>query len=77
VAVARHLAGNHHEVLAAMGYGDNRHTPKMRQRRSRAKLISRLKRKAAEVKATRAATKAAAPAETSKKSKAKKKADKS
>jgi hypothetical protein len=61
-----------------MGYGDNRHTPKMRQRRSRAKLIARLKRKAAEVKATRLASKQQAVVETgSKKSKAKKKADKS
>jgi hypothetical protein len=60
-----------------MGYADNRHTPKMRRRRSRAKLMSRLKRKAAEVKATRAANKSQAPVETGKKSKAKKKADKS
>lgn len=61
-----------------MGYGDNRHTPKMRQRRSRAKLIARMKRKAAEVKATRLANKQQAAVETGgKKSKAKKKADKS
>jgi hypothetical protein len=61
-----------------MGYGDNRHTPKMRQRRSRAKLFARLKRKAAEVKATRQANKQQAPVETaSKKTKGKKKADKS
>lgn len=61
-----------------MGYGDNRHTPKMRQRRSRAKLIARLKRKAAEVRTTRLANKQQAAAETgTKKTKAKKKADKS
>lgn len=55
-----------------MGYGDNRHTPKMRQRKSRAKLFARRKRKAAEVHAARQANKSA-PAETGvKKSKAKK-----
>ncbi|MCY1062943.1 hypothetical protein [Nannocystis sp. SCPEA4] len=60
-----------------MGYADNRHTPKMRQRRSRAKLIARIKRKAAEVKATRAANKQQVQAESgSKKTKAKKKTDK-
>ncbi|MFZ6184061.1 MULTISPECIES: hypothetical protein [Nannocystis] len=60
-----------------MGYGDNRHTPKMRQRRSRNKLIARLKRKAAEVKATRLANKQQVQAESgSKKTKTKKKTDK-
>lgn len=60
-----------------MGYGDNRHTPKMRQRRSRNKLIARLKRRAAEVRATRQTNKQQAPAESgSKKTKTKKKSDK-
>lgn len=64
-----------------MGYGDNRRTPKMTQRRHQAKLYARLKRKAAEVKAARQANKqvAAPAAESGKKSKAKKppKGDKS
>lgn len=62
-----------------MGYGDNRRTPKMRQRKSREKLFARLKRKATEVKAQRQATKQALPPPDSgsKKSKTKKsKADK-
>lgn len=61
-----------------MGYGDNRHTPKMRQRRNRAKLFARMKRKAAEVKATRQTNKLNAPADTgaAKKSKSKKKTEK-
>lgn len=59
-----------------MGYGDNRHTPKMRQRKNRAKLIARMKKRATEVKAARQANKQAAPADSGKKSKAKKKADK-
>jgi len=60
-----------------MGYGDNRRTPKMRQRKSRAKMIARQRRKAAEVHAARQSNKAA-PAETgAKKAKPKKKSDKS
>ena len=60
-----------------MGYADNRHTPKMRQRKNRAKLIARMKKRAAEVKAARQANKQAAPAaDSGKKTKAKKKADK-
>lgn len=61
-----------------MGYGDSRRTPKMRQRKSRAKMIARLKRRAAEVKATRQATKQAMPPPDmgGKKNKSKKKADK-
>lgn len=60
-----------------MGYGDNRRTPKMRQRKSRAKMIARQRRKAAEVHAARQSNKAA-PVETgAKKAKPKKKADKS
>jgi hypothetical protein len=60
-----------------MGYGDNRHTPKMRQRRARQKLLARLKRRAAEVRATRQANKQAqAEAGGKKTTKSKKKADK-
>jgi hypothetical protein len=41
-----------------MGRGDNKHTPKMKRRRSQASLKARIKRKAA---ATKAAKKPAAP----------------
>jgi hypothetical protein len=64
-----------------MAYGDNRRTPKMTRKRNQAKRDARLKRRAAEVKASRQANKqvAAPPAESGKKSKAKKppKGDKS
>lgn len=55
-----------------MGYGDNRRTPKMNQRRRQAKLQLRLKRRAAETKAQRQSRNPAQAVEPAKKSKVKK-----
>lgn len=55
-----------------MGYGDNRRTPKMNQRKRQAKLQLRIKRRAAEVKASRQSRNPAQAAEPAKKSKVKK-----
>jgi len=55
-----------------MGYGDNRRTPKMRQRKRQAKLQLRLKRRAVEVRAQRQSKNPLQAAEPAKKSKVKK-----
>lgn len=56
-----------------MGYGDNRRTPKMSQRKRQAKHLNRIKRRAAETRAQRQSKNPAQAAEATKgKSKAKK-----
>lgn len=55
-----------------MGYGDNRRTPKMTQRKRQTKLQLRLKRRAVEVRAQRQAKNPQQAAEPAKKSKGKK-----
>ena len=59
-----------------MGYGDNRRTTKMRQKKRQAKLQLRLKRRAVEVKAQRQSRNPAQAAEPAKKAKPKKGATK-
>ncbi len=54
-----------------MGYGDNRRTPKMRQKKRQSKLQLRLKRRAVEVKAQRQSRNPAQAAEPTKGTKAK------
>lgn len=56
----------------AMGYGDNRRTPKMNQRKRQTKLQLRIKRRALEVRAARQSKNPLQAAEPAKKSKVKK-----
>jgi len=55
-----------------MGYGDNRRTPKMTQRKRQAKLHARIKRRALEVRAQRQSKNPQAAEPAGKKTKAKK-----
>lgn len=55
-----------------MGYGDNRRTPKMNQRKRQAKLKLRIKRRGLEVRAARQSSNPTGAAEPAKKAKAKK-----
>jgi len=56
----------------AMGYGDNRRTPKMTRKKRQTKLQLRIKRRALEVRAARQSKNPQQAAEPAKKSKAKK-----